>query len=77
MRYPWGEGALALMPGVFTNICLPSGLSHLGELETLVMLKKYAYYESSGQFVVVRPLQPSESLLDAGTLLVQLTVTAC
>lgn len=62
---------------MFTNICLPAGLSHLGELETLVMLKRYAYYKSSGQFVVVRPLQPSESPLDAGTLLVQLTVSAC
>lgn len=43
------------MSGVLTNICLLAGLSYLGGLETLVMLKRYAYHESSGFYMVVRP----------------------
>lgn len=53
-------------------MCLLAGLSDLGELETLVMLKRYAYHKSPGLFVVVRPRNTGvghpESPLDDGAV---------
>lgn len=42
--------------GVYQHLpaCPACLLHYLGELETLVMLRRYAYHKSSGLFVVVR-----------------------